>query len=37
MSKKNLLWLLATILLSTVPNVEAQQQKLHSIGVIYPG
>ncbi len=37
MSKKNLLWLLATFLLITAFLAEAQQQKLYRIGVIYPG
>ena len=37
MSNKIFVWLLATVLLTTVPHAEAQPQKLYRIGVIYPG
>ncbi len=37
MSKKSLVWLLATVLLTTAPLAQAQQQKIYRIGVVYPG
>jgi putative ABC transport system substrate-binding protein len=37
MNSKSLFWLLTTVLLTTAPLAQAQQQKLHRIGVIFPG
>jgi putative tryptophan/tyrosine transport system substrate-binding protein len=37
MKRKFLIWLLATVFLTTASLAQAQQQKLHRIGVIMPG
>jgi putative ABC transport system substrate-binding protein len=37
MIPKILIWLLATVLLTTAPPIQGQQQKTYRIGVIYPG
>ena len=37
MNSKSLVWLLTTVLLTTAPLAQAQQQKIYRIGVVYPG